>query len=164
MFDNSIICGEIQFVESTGSILATDEGNTAVQVSGTGDFIRNLGQISGSLNGVSSTGERLNLINQGTITSDSRAVDFVAGDGNRLENNGNIFGTGNQRNGTVYINGPVDNTKINNSRDGVIDAGEGNTGDGISVQVGVDSEDAIADGITINNDGTNCSRKGTTWI
>jgi len=45
-----------------------------------------LGQISGSLNGVSSTGERFNLINQGTITSDSRAVDFVAGDGGSLEN------------------------------------------------------------------------------
>ena len=65
-------------VESTGSILAPDEGNTAVQVSGVGDIIRNGGEISGSFNGVSSTGERLNLINQGTITSDSRAVDFVA--------------------------------------------------------------------------------------
>ncbi|MEM9924573.1 MAG: hypothetical protein AAF915_12620 [Cyanobacteria bacterium P01_D01_bin.50] len=140
-------------VENTGSILAPDAGNTAVQVSGTGDIIRNSGEISGNLNGVSSTGERLNLINQGTITSDSRAVYFIAGDGSSLENSGNILGTGNQRNGTVYINGPVDNARINNSSDAVIDAGVGNTGDGISVQVGVDSEDAISDGIIINNSG-----------
>ena len=145
-------------VESTGSILAPDEGNTAVQVSGVGDIIRNGGEISGSFNGVSSTGERLNLINQGTITSDSRAVDFVAGDGNSLENNGNILGTGDQRNGTVYINGPVDSTSIKNSRGALIDAGEGNTGDGISVQVGVDSEDAISDGIIINNEGNIAGR------
>ena len=75
-----------------------------------------------------------------------------------LENNGNILGTGDQRNGTVYINGPVDSTSIKNSRGALIDAGEGNTGDGISVQVGVDSEDAISDGIIINNEGNIAGR------
>ena len=141
-------------VKSTGEISAPDQGNTAVQVSGKDNTIRNIGQIFGSLNGVSSTGEKLKLINRGTITSDSRAVDFVDGDGSSLDNNGELLGTGNQRNGTVYINGPVDDANINNRHGAVIDAGEGNTGDGISVQVGVDSEDLISDGIRINNRGS----------
>ena len=140
-------------VRSNGSVLANDEGNTAVQVSGNNDRIFNFGLISGALNGISSSGDGLSLINRGTITSDSRAVDLSDGDGIRVFNTGRILGTGNQRNGTLYINGVVDNAIIKNGRFGLIDAGFGNTGDGISVQVGSSNGDLVNENIDIVNKG-----------
>ena len=70
--------------------------------------------------------------NAGTITSASRAVN-IDGTGLVLNNSGNIVGQGNQRNGTVYLDGTADNITINNS--GTIDAGEGNSGSGVSIEV-----------------------------
>jgi len=145
-------------VTSSGSVLANDQGNTAIQVSGEDVTIGNLGLISGALNGLSSTGNDLNLVNRGTITSDSRAVDLSNGDGITVRNFGSILGTDNQRNGTLYINGVVDDASIINRRLGVIDAGEGNSGDGISVQVGATSEDALNDNINLINRGTIAGR------
>ena len=145
-------------VTSDGSILADDEGNTAVTVSGEDARIRNLGEISGTLNGVSSTGDGFTLSNSGTITSDSRGVDLVTGDDVRVRNSGEILGTGDQRNGTVYVNGLIDDATIVNTRNGVIDAGEGNSGDGISVQVGAATEDAINEDIEIVNRGAIAGR------
>ena len=138
-------------VASAGSILANDAGNTAVTVSGEDVRVENVGEISGALNGVSSTGDEFTLANSGTITSDSRAVDLVDGDDGRVRNSGSILGTGNQRNGTLYINGLIDDATVINTESGVIDAGEGNTGDGISVQVGAATEDATNEDINIVN-------------
>ena len=69
--------------------------------------------------------------NAGTITSASRAVN-IDGNGLVLNNSGRIVGQGNQRNGTVYLDGTANNTVINNS--GLIDAGEGNSGSGIAIE------------------------------
>ncbi|NEP13155.1 MAG: calcium-binding protein [Symploca sp. SIO2C1] len=145
-------------VTSNGSVLADDQGNTAVQVSGEDVTIANFGLISGAFNGLSSTGNELNLVNRGTITSDSRAVDLNDGDGITVRNFGSILGTDNQRNGTFYVNGLVDDTTIVNRRSGVIDAGEGNSGDGISIQVGAGSEDALNDNINLINRGNIAGR------
>ena len=140
-------------VTDTGSISADDEGNTAVQSLGEEALIANLGDISGDFNGISSTGDELVLVNTGTIASNSRAVDLADGDDLLVFNAGDIIGTDDQRNGTLYVNGNVDEANIVNFGTGVIDAGEGNVGDGISVQVGIASEDALSEDIEINNFG-----------
>lgn len=139
-------------ITSNGLVLANDEGNTAVQVSGKNATVSNLGLISGAFNGISSSGDGLSLINRGTITSDSRAIDLSDGDGITVRNFGRILGTDNQRNGTLYLNGVVDNATIRNESFGFIDAGLGNTGDGISVQVGSNG-DLLNENININNRG-----------
>ncbi len=133
-----------------GSITAPDPDNTAVQASGDNATILNIGEISGNLNGISSTGDNLRLLNIETIQSNSRAVDLSDGDGSFVLNTGTILGTGNQRNGTLYIDGTVDDLEFINS--GLIDAGEGNLGDAVSVQVGA-GDDLSNENINITNDG-----------
>ena len=111
------------------------------------------GVISGVQNGVyfgdadHNGGE---FVNRGRVTSDSRAVNL---DGNDLSfvNRGKVLGTGDQRNGTTYIDGTGDRISVENR--GLIDAGRGNLGDGISVQVGSTAEDAVNEDITIENSG-----------
>ena len=70
--------------------------------------------------------------NTGDITSDSRALN-IDGTGLEVNNSGNILGTGNQRNGTVYADGTADDFSFNNQSGGVVDAGAGNTGSGLSL-------------------------------
>ncbi|MDJ0708549.1 MAG: spondin domain-containing protein [Leptolyngbyaceae cyanobacterium MO_188.B28] len=139
-------------VARDGSISAPDAGNTAVQASGEKVAIANLGSIFGDLNGVSSTGDNLGLLNLGVIQSNSRAVDLSDGDGIVVLNSGSILGTGNQRNGTLYVDGTVDDLKLVNTRHGVIDAGAGNLGDAVSVQVGAIGDPSSED-IDIVNEG-----------
>ncbi|MGS2724031.1 beta strand repeat-containing protein [Porticoccus sp. GXU_MW_L64] len=87
----------------------------------------------------------------GIISSDSRAVN-LDGDNLSFENQGDVIGTGDQRNGTVYVDGTADGISIENS--GTIDAGEGNSGSGVSTQVGSAAEDAVSDIVDIDNSGT----------
>lgn len=93
--------------------------------------------IDGAANGVYfGTGQHdASILNSGVIQSDSRAVN-IDGTGVDLRNGGMIVGTGDQRNGTVYADGTADDYSINNTRQGVIDAGEGNQGAGIALQTG----------------------------
>ena len=128
------IVGEDARLIVTGSVSAPDVGNTAVLASGEDARVVNSGTISGAFNGISSTGDELSLTNSNTITSDSRAVDLSDGDGLVVRNSGDILGTGNQRNGTLYVDGTVDDLRFINS--GVVDAGVGNLGDAVSIQVG----------------------------
>ena len=128
------IVGEDARLIVTGSVSAPYVGNTAVLVSGEDARVINSGTISGAFNGISSTGDELSLTNSNTITSDSRAVDLSDGDGLVVRNSGDILGTGNQRNGTLYVDGTVDDLRFINS--GVVDAGVGNLGDAVSIQVG----------------------------
>ncbi len=112
--------------------------DTGVSISGQNATIRNLGTIEGGVNGVNfvNGGESSgSLVNSGTISSDSRAVN-IGGDGIRVTNNGDIIGTGDQRNGTVYSDGTADNFSIFNGRRATIDAGEGNNGAGVALQTG----------------------------
>ena len=111
---------------------------TAIQVTGEDALIRNSGTISGDFNGVdfANGGESSGrLLNYGQISSDSRAVN-IGGDGVTVVNNGDILGTGNQRNGTIYTDATAEDFAIKNFRSGVIDAGEGNDGAAISLQIG----------------------------
>jgi hypothetical protein len=87
----------------------------------------------------------------GTISSDSRAFN-LDGTGLTVNNAGEIIGTGNQRNGTFYADGTADNFTINNQLGGVIDAGAGNTGSGLGIEIG-GAEDG-ANTFTLVNDGT----------
>lgn len=112
--------------------------DTGIAVSGTRADIRNTGTIEGNVNGVNfvNGGESSGRVsNEGTISSDSRAVN-IGGDGVTLRNFGDILGTGDQRNGTVYTDGTADNYLIANERRGTIDAGNGNNGAGVALQTG----------------------------
>lgn len=146
-------------INGNGSIAAPDDGNTGVLSSGNGIEISNAGDISGAFNGISSSGDNFALRNNGngTISSDSRAVDLTDGDNLTVVNSGSILGTGNQRNGTLYVDGTVDNLNLTNSGGGIIDAVAGNIGDGVSVQVGA-SGDLSNESINITNRGTIAGR------
>jgi len=121
--------------------------------------IDNAGTISGVQNGVyfgnpvigdgadHSNGVFTNT-STGTISSDSRAFN-IDGVGLTLINEGDILGTGNQRNGTVYADSTAQDFTLNNTATGVIDAGMGNEGAGFSVEL-----TAAGNDFDINNDGT----------
>jgi Ca2+-binding RTX toxin-like protein len=111
---------------------------TGVQVTGSA-AVRNFGDISGDYNGVQFAGPEssgsLDNFRGGVISSDSRAVD-IQGQGIDVRNFGDILGTGDQRNGTIYTNSTAEDISISNFTGGTVDAGEGNQGAGISLQVG----------------------------
>ncbi|WP_299403336.1 calcium-binding protein [Acaryochloris sp. IP29b_bin.148] len=136
-------------VEKDASI---DSNQTAIEANGVASTVFNQGLIDGGVNGVSATGNRFRLLNRGTIESDSRAVDISDGDGSTVINSGSILGTDNQRNGTLYVDGTVDHFRLLNQRSGIIDAGKGNLGDAVSVQVGA-AGDPTSERIHIVNHG-----------
>ncbi|MEP2780535.1 hypothetical protein, partial [Parasphingorhabdus sp.] len=112
----------------------------------------NSGTISGANNGLyfgnvaDHTGGIVN--NSGTISSDSRALN-IDGSGLVVNNlaGGEIIGTANQRNGTVYADSTAQDFILNNS--GIIDAGAGNEGAGFSTELS-----AAGNAFDINNTGT----------
>ncbi|UTW60318.1 autotransporter domain-containing protein [Kordiimonas sp. SCSIO 12603] len=122
--------------------------NNAIAFQGT---FENSGTISGVNNGVyfgDSEHTGGTLTNTGTISSGSRALN-IDGSDLTINNSGNIIGTGNQRNGTVYADSTAQNFTLNNQTGGVIDAGEGNEGAGFSVELSAEGND-----FTITNAGT----------
>lgn len=127
-----------------GRIDADDTGIEIASSAQNAD-IRNSGLIEGEVNGVNfanggkSSGS---LDNLGTISSDSRAVN-IGGEGITVRNRGEILGTGDQRNGTVYSDTTADDFRIINERGATIDAGEGNKGAGVVLQVGDDTDASI---------------------
>lgn len=118
---------------------------TGVQVTGSAS-VRNFGEIAGEFNGVQFAGSQssggLDNFRGGVISSDSRAVD-IQGQGIDVRNFGGIIGTGNQRNGTIYTNSTTEDISISNFVGGTIDAGEGNQGAGISLQIGDEVGDRV---------------------
>ncbi len=131
---------------------------TGISITGRHAEILNAGTIAGDVNGVNfvnggnSSGR---LVNVGTVSSDSRAVN-IGGDGIRIVNYGDIVGTGDQRNGTIYSDATAENYRIDNKRGGTIDAGEGNNGAGIALQTGNYTGDTVR--ARIDNDGTIAGR------
>ncbi|MEM7211928.1 MAG: calcium-binding protein, partial [Pseudomonadota bacterium] len=128
--------------------------DTATRVTGEDARIANFGDIEGGVNGVdfANNGESSGrLLNYGTVSSDSRAVN-IGGEGILIANAGEIVGTGDQRNGTIYSNATADNFHILNYRHATIDAGEGNQGAGIALQIGDEAGEEIEGSITNSGD------------
>ncbi|MEL7471603.1 MAG: CHRD domain-containing protein, partial [Pseudomonadota bacterium] len=73
--------------------------------------------------------------------SDSRALN-IDGEGLTVVNEGQILGTGDQRNGTVYVDGTGDQYTFTNA--GVVDAGLGNNGSALSIQNGDADGDIVS--------------------
>ncbi|MFY2825445.1 beta strand repeat-containing protein [Ruegeria sp. MALMAid1280] len=125
---------------------------TGVQVTGSAS-VRNFGEIAGKFNGVQFAGAgssgSLDNFRGGVISSNSRALN-IDGDGLEVVNEGEILGTGNQRNGTVYADGTADNYSFTNT--GLVDAGEGNNGSAVSLQTGDVSGDVVS--AAVLNEGT----------
>jgi hypothetical protein len=111
------------------------------------------GVIEGAANGlyIGQGTHDLDVLNFGTIQSDSRAVN-IDGTGVNLVNGGDILGTDSQRNGTVYADGTADDFAVNNLVTGTIDAGEGNEGSGFGVEIGGTADGASS--FTLDNAGT----------
>ena len=118
---------------------------SGVQVNGEAS-VRNFGEIAGEFNGVQFAGPDstggLDNFRGGVISSNSRAVD-IQGNDIDLRNFGDIVGTGDQRNGTVYTNSTAEDVTISNFSGATIDAGDGNQGAGISLQVGDEVGDEV---------------------
>ncbi len=102
------------------------------------------GVISGANNGLYfGTGDHdAEVLNFGTITSDSRAVN-IDGNGVEFNNFASVLGTGDQRNGTTYADATADQYEVNNFKGGTIDAGVGNNGAGVSLQTGDVAGDVV---------------------
>lgn len=111
------------------------------------------GVIEGVRNGlyIGEAEHDLDVLNFGAIQSESRAVN-IDGTGVDLTNAGDILGSGDQRNGTVYADGTADDFSVRNLATGRIDAGEGNQGSGFGAEIG-DAEDG-ANTFALDNDGT----------
>lgn len=128
-------------VRMNGSIFNTGEISSTNPENGIGILfengarfngeIINTGLINGARDGVNLANGI--ITNKGAITSASRAVNI---DGNLtgIANEGLITTTDDPRNGTVYANAEANNYTIDNR--GLIDVGEGNTGDAISLELG----------------------------
>lgn len=117
-----------------------ESDSTAIRVEGINTKIFNHGLISGDFNGIDiANGDQAfgQIFNYGTITSESRAVN-IGGFGGLLDNRGLITTTADPRNGTVYGDVTGQNIFIINRHSGVIDVGEGNNGDAISLELGAD--------------------------
>ena len=135
----------------TGSIEANGAAATGIEVTdGSSADIRNFGNIAGELNGVEFSGRgssgTLDNFRGGVISSDSRAVE-IEGEGISVRNFGDIVGTGDQRNGTIYTNATAEDVSISNFAGGTIDAGADNDGAGISLQVGDETGDVVSNTI-----------------
>ncbi|SLN73469.1 Serralysin precursor [Falsiruegeria litorea R37] len=154
----------------SGSIDANGAAATGVEVTdGSNADVRNFGSISGDLNGVEFSGVNssgtLDNFRGGVISSDSRAVE-IEGNGISVRNFGDIVGTGNQRNGTIYTNATAEDVSISNFTGGTIDAGAGNSGAGISLQVGDEANDVVSNtifngfGATIQGRGQGAANTG----
>ena len=105
-------------------------------------LLNNEGTISGVQNGVyfgnatpAGGGDHTDglFVNAGLVSSGSRALN-IDGSSLTVVNAGSILGTGNQRNGTVYADATADDYVFVN--EGLVDAGAGNDGSGLSLQVG----------------------------
>ncbi len=146
-FDGSI-------VNSLGGLIASESQSGTIaglRVADTVGFqgsLDNAGTISGNRNGLyfgnaDHTGGTVR--NSGTISSGSRALN-IDGSGLSINNSGSIIGTGDQRNGTVYADSTAQGFTLSNN--GRIDAGQGNSGAGFSVELSDSGND-----FTINNNG-----------
>ncbi len=128
--------------DAEASIRAED---TAIRVEARRAAIFNDGLIAGDRNAVDfanggdSSGS---LFNFGSVTSDSRAVN-IGGQDVKVYNHGEILGTGDQRNGTIYADGSADRYKIVNYAGASIDAGDGQLGAAISLQTGQAEGDVV---------------------
>ena len=146
-------------VDNSGTISSEGANGTVsgLRVVDNVDFagtIDNSGTIEGTQNGLYfGLGDHSNGVvnNSGTISSDSRALN-IDGDGLTVNNSGDILGTGNQRNGTVYSDGTADNFTFNNTATGDVDAGVGNLGSGFAAEIGGAADGANT--ISFTNDGT----------
>ncbi|WP_299732680.1 CHRD domain-containing protein [uncultured Tateyamaria sp.] len=154
----------------SGSIDANGAAATGIEVTdGSSADIRNFGSIAGELNGVEFSGSdssgTLDNFRGGVISSDSRAVE-IEGEGISVRNFGDIIGTDDQRNGTIYTNATAEDVSISNFSGGTIDAGEGNSGAGISLQVGDEEGDVVSNtifngfGATIQGRGQEAANTG----
>ena len=154
----------------SGSIDANGAVATGIEVTDNASAnIRNFGAIAGELNGVEFSGANssgsLDNFRGGVISSDSRAVE-IEGQGISVRNFGEIVGTGNQRNGTIYTNATAEDVSISNFGGGLIDAGQGGSGAGISLQVGDEADDVVANtifngfGATIQGRGQEAANTG----
>lgn len=154
----------------SGSIDADGADATGIEVTnGSSADIRNFGSIAGEQNGVEFSGAdssgTLDNFRGGVISSDSRAVE-IEGAGISVRNFGDIVGTGDQRNGTIYTNETAEDVSISNFTGATIDAGIGNSGAGISLQVGDEVGDVVSNtifngfGATIQGRGQEAANTG----
>jgi Ca2+-binding RTX toxin-like protein len=127
--------GDSLLVEAGGAV---ENDPTAVQVDTTNAVVVNDGIIDGAFNGINvQNGGQASatIVNNGTITSDSRAIN-LGGRTNTLVNTGEILTDASPRNGTVYSDVTALNVFIENLLGGLIDVGAGNDGDAISLELG----------------------------
>ena len=132
--------------DPTASIMSDESAILLFPLNGETQEVTNLATIDGVFNGIDvqgADGASSKIFNAGLITSESRAINIVA-DGVEVVNQGLIQTTADPRNGVVYTDTAAGDTIILNAKNGVIDAGAGNDGDAVSLQVGNDVELSVS--------------------
>jgi hypothetical protein len=132
--------------DPAASITSDDSAILLAPLNGATQEITNLGTIDGAFNGVDfqgAAGSSSKLFNAGLVTSESRALNIVADDV-QVVNQGTFETTADPRNGVFYTDTQADATTLVNGADGVIDAGAGNDGDAVSLQVGNDVDLSVS--------------------
>ena len=130
-----------------------DVDGSAVDITGTNASIFNAetGTIDGSFNGVNFVNGGVSsgtLTNEGLITSDSRPVN-IGGQNIRVDNLAQIISSASPRDGVVYADQTATSYDIFNGPDALIDVGEGNDGDAISLQLGANVTGSVVNQGTV---------------
>lgn len=126
-------------------------------MAGASAAIRNRGSIAGETNdvefpGANSPGTLRNLPD-GVISSDSRAVE-IEGQGISVGKCGDIAGTCDRRNSTIYTNATAEYLKISTFTGAMIDMGADNNGASISLEDCDKVGDVVSNAIFNSFDGT----------
>lgn len=132
--------------DPAASITSDDSAIRLAPLDGETQEVTNLGVVDGAFNGIDfqgATGSSSKLFNAGLVTSDSRALNIVADDV-QVVNQGTLATTADPRNGVLYTDTQADATTVVNAAGGVVDAGAGNDGDAVSLQVGDDVELSVS--------------------
>jgi hypothetical protein len=155
--DSLLVAGQLTTDEDISAVAQADENqididetglvsseSTAIQIEGTNSAIVNDGTIEGDINGVNfvnggeSSGTLFNrgiISSSGTSEQGGRAVN-IGGLEVSVINEGEIITPNSPRNGVIYSDQTALNFSIENRTDGIVDVGEGNDGDAISLQLG----------------------------
>ncbi|MEM9450221.1 MAG: calcium-binding protein [Cyanobacteria bacterium P01_E01_bin.6] len=113
-----------------------ESNNATVQIEGRNTSVVNHGVIDGAVIDVVNGGQAsATILNTGTIITRQRAIN-MGGASTAVINSGTIILRDDPSNGVIYADATAKHVSVDNQLGGVIDVGQGNDGDAISLELG----------------------------
>lgn len=129
------------FVQQGGLL---ESENATVQIEGTNTSVVNNGVIDGAVIDIVNGGQASAVIlNTGTIITRQRAIN-MGGASTAVVNSGRIILRDDPSNGTIYSDATAKSFSIENQVSGLIDVGQGNNGDAISLELGESVDGSVS--------------------